>query len=266
MVPHFTTFRELCPPLSRRGLLVSCGVAMTAIVTANDRPQSPFSNPPLLEWGTASAGASAPHTRLRISSRGLVESWPAGCGPSRTEQWTPEDARQFVSGIAELIREAEVSTASIRSELREQLRKTGRSFQIQEAEDSLIRVVTETEVLELRCPAPLLLAERFPEASRLQTFVRVERRISNLGCIVECGRQTAEQLCAKANERLRAEHPAAAPWTLDDLMMVRSASDGGRFVQFRREQAGAEFWTTCVTESPGRPACVTVIPPASLVR
>jgi hypothetical protein len=125
----------------------------------------------------------------------------------------------------------------------------------------------------LRCPAAGLLAERFPAVASLQAFVTLEQRAANLSSVVQCGGQDeAKKLCAAANERLLAEHPDAAAWSIDDLMMVRSHADGSRFVQFRRHDepngpsSTREYWTTCLFESPGRPARVTVIPPAGRVR
>jgi len=255
------------PRLSRRGMMVACCTALATAAGANDRPQAVFADRVLIEWGVAPTGSSSHRTRLKVFGSGLVESWPADRSPAQREQRTPEEARRLVDQLAELLRSSDVSSESIQRELRDQSRRTGLSFAISHADDSVVRLATETGLVQVRCPAPPLLAERFPEASRLQTFARVEQRLCNLGCVVHCGgRHAAETVCAKANERLQAEHPGAAEWTIEDLMMVRLSPDGGRFVQFRREDAAAEFWTTCVTESPGRAARVTVIPPASLLR
>jgi hypothetical protein len=267
MSPPTANFTDQVPPLSRRGLLIACWAAMTGVARASDRPRTASADQVLIEWGTAPAGSSSQQTRLKVLGSGLFESWPAGRSVSHREQRTPDEARQLASKLAELIREADVGTDSIQRELREQSRRTGLSFAIQHADDSLIRIVTDTGLIQVRCPASLLLAERFPDAARLQAFVRIERRISNLACVVQCGgKQAAETVCAKANERLRADHPGTTPWTIEDLMMVRTSSDGGRFLQFCRGEAGSETWTTCVTETPGGTSRVTVIPPASLVR
>jgi hypothetical protein len=266
MLRETATPADRLPPLSRRGLLIACCLATTNFARASDRPQTALADPVLIEWGTAAAGSSSQQIRLKVFASGLVESWPAGRGVAHREQRTPDEARQLAAKLAELIREADVATESIQRELREHSRKTGLSFAIQHSDDSLIRIVTDAGFVQARCPASLLLAERFPEATRLQTFVRVERQLTNLGCVVQCGgRVAAESVCTRANEQLRAEHPAAEKWTIEDLMMVRMSSDGGRFVQFRRE-TGADSWTTCVMETPGRPSRVTTIPPASQLR
>jgi hypothetical protein len=255
------------PTLSRRRLVIACCLVVTNFALGDDRPPSPLGDSVLIEWGTAASGSSSPQIRLKVFASGLIESWPAGRAVSHREQRTPEDARQLATKLAALIRESEVATDSILRELREHSRKTGLSFIIQHADDSLIRIATDAGLVEVRCPASLLLAERFPEANKLQTFVRVERQLTNLGCIVQCGgRAAAETVCAKANQRLLAEHPAAREWKIDDLMMVRMSSDGGRFVQFRRDDVDAGSWTTCVTESPGQSPRVTTIPPASELR
>jgi len=259
------------PRLTRRRLLAASGAVLFLLrgtaTQANERPRGLSADPVLLEWSTSIRGASTRHARLRIYSSGLMESWPAGRGSCQREQRPPEEARRLTANLAAAIRNASLTSESIDSDLREQSRRTGLSFLIQDADDSVIHVLDETTRVEIRCPAPLLLAERFPDACKLQAFVRVERQVSNLSCIILCGGQhAADQLCRKANDRLQSEHPQAAPWTTAELMMVRSSGDGGRFVQFRREHAGAEHWTTCVTESPGREPRVTVIPPASLAR
>ena len=256
-----------CPMLSRRGLVIACCLVATNFALGDERPQSPLGDSMLIEWGTAAPGSSSPQIRLKVFASGLIESWPAGRGVSLREQRTPDAARQLATKLAALIRESDVATDSIQKELREHSRKTGLSFSIQQADDSLIRIVTDAGLVEIRCPASLLLAERFPEAGKLQTFVQVERQLTNLGCVVQCGgHAAAEAVCVKANERLRAEHPAAREWKVDDLMMIRTSSDGSRFVQFRRDDADSGSWTTCVTESPGQSARVTTIPPASQLR
>jgi hypothetical protein len=247
-------------------MLIACCAAMTNLARAGDRPQTAVPDPVLIEWGTAAAGSSSQQTRLKVFASGLIES-SSGRGLSHREQRTPDEARDLAATLAQSLREANVATDSIERELREQSRRTGLSFAIQQADDSLIRIVTDAGLMEVRCPAPPLLAERFPDAARLQAFVRAERRLINLGCVVQCGgRAAADKFCDRANERLRAEHPAATPWTIDDLMMVRMSSDGSRFAQFRREDAESGSWTTCVTESPGQSPRVTTIPPASQLR
>jgi hypothetical protein len=255
------------PTLSRRGLLVFLCATTANLALGNDRSQSATVDQVLIEWGTAAAGSTSPQIRLKVFASGLVESWPAGRGRADREQRTPDEARQLATRLAEQIREAEADSDSIQRELREQSRKTGLSFNIQLADDSVLRITTEAGLVQVRCPAPPLLAERFPDAQRLQTFVRVEQRLCNLSCVVQCGgRAAAEAVCARANERLRIEHPDAKEWTIDDLMMVRMSSDGGRFAQFRREEGDSGSWTTCVTESPGQALRVTTIPPASRLR
>ncbi|QDT55055.1 hypothetical protein Pan44_30960 [Caulifigura coniformis] len=262
---------ERSPGITRRSLLAATGALFVGVrgahTQANERPRAFSPDPVLLEWSTSVRGASTRHTRLRIYSSGLLESWPVGRGNCQREHRTPEEARRLSASLAAAIRDASLTSEAIDSDLREQSRRTGLSFLIQDADDSVLQVLDETTRLEIRCPAPPLLAERFPEAGKLQEFVRLERQLCNLSCIVLCGGQdAAELICRQANDGLKSEHPHATPWTTGDLMMVRSSLDGGRFVQFRREHDAAEQWTTCVMESPGRAPRVTVIPPASLAR
>lgn len=254
--------------MSRRALL-ACGVAASFLskTLADDGRSLATSDSILAEWATVAPQSGAEQTRLRISASGLIESWPAGAGPSQREQRRPEEVKQLVVVMADSVRDNKLSSESILRELREESRRSGLSFEIRGADDTLLTLATETGRVEIRCPAPPLLAERFPNAAHLQSFVRLERSLANLHCVVQCGGQeAARSLCAQANERLLADHPQATAWTIDDLMMVRVSRDGGRFAQFRRETTASEFWTTCVADQPGRASRVTVIPPASLVR
>jgi hypothetical protein len=255
-------------PLTRRGFLIACCAGAAGVVRANDRSPSPDADRLLVEWRTIAAGAASEHLRLKVFASGLVESWPAaGRSVACREQRSPEEALRLAAQLRELLGAEDVTTDKIAGELREQSRRTGLSFLIPQADDSLIRLSTDAGWIQVRCPAPPLLEERFPEAARLRAFARAERRLSNLGCIVQCGGQAAaEALCATANERLRAEHPDAKGWAVEDLMMVRISSGGSRFVQFRRGDDESGTWTTCVSETPGHAPRVTTIPPAGRLR
>jgi len=249
--------------MSRRSMVMACALLASGTLAATEDRADPV----LIEWSTASAGSSVEHVRLRIFASGIVQAWPAGHGERMVEQRTPEEAKELSDSIVRLVREQELSTESIVRELREQSKQTGLSFQISEAADTLITVTTGQGRQSIRCAAVSLLAERFPEARRLQEFATIERRLGNLNCVVQCGgRDGARRLCVQANDRLLSEHPKAAVWTIDDLTMVRMAPSGGRFVQFRRHDSPTECWTTCITETPGFAPRVSVIPPASQAR
>lgn len=170
-----------------------------------------------------------------------------------------------------MLDEGALTTESIQAELRAESARKGLSFQIAGADDSILTVTGDRGPSEVRCPAAGLLAERFPEAVRLREFSQLQQRAQNVGCVVQCGgRERAAELCTAANQKLLADYPTAERWTVEELTMVRTLRNGSRFVQFRRAhenagaQEGGECWTTCIYESPGRPAQVTVLPPASL--
>ncbi len=249
----------------RQFAIMGCLASLFALAGTPTGAAEP--DPILVEWSTIPPRSAAEKVRLRVHASGLIVAWPARRGQEQKETRTPEEVRKLAETAAEVVHTNSLSTESLRSELREQSRRTGLAFQIHEADDSLVRVRGGFGMVELRCPAPPLLANRFPDAPQLQSFAALEQRLANLSCVVQCGgKESAERLCRAANERLRAEHPQAAAWSVDELMMVRRSADGGRFVQFRRGEFHDECWTTCVTESPGRAPRVTVIPPASQIR
>lgn len=255
-----TASRSVC-------MILCCAVLAGRTLSAEERAGSGPSDSILIEWSMASPRSSVEHVRLRVFSSGVIQAWPAGPGERLTEQRTAQDARELAESILHTVREHELTTESISRELGEQSKRTGLSHQIREADDSLISVEMGQGRRLIRCSATALLAERFPEAGRLQEFASIERRLGNLNCIVQCGGQdAARELCKQANEKLLSEHPKAAAWTIEDMTMVRRSSAGGRFVQFRRTESSTECWTSCITETPGFAARVSIIPPASPVR
>jgi len=252
--------------MTRRQFAIS-GCLAPLIGLTGTTTRAADADPVLIEWSTIAPRSAAEKVRLRVHASGFIVAWPPGRGQEQKETRSPEEVRKLAEAAAEVVHTNSLSTEALRSELREQSRRTGLAFQIHEADDSLVRVRGEFGMVELRCPAPPLLANRFPDATRLQAYATLEQRLANLSCVVQCGgKEAAERLCRHANDRLRAEHPEAAAWSVDELMMVRRSADGGRFVQFRRGEFHDECWTTCVTESPGLAPRVTVIPPASQVR
>ncbi len=221
----------------------------------------------LAEWATILPQTGERHVRLRIHASGLLESWAVPQGPCQQEQRLPEQVRQLVDSFVASARDEGLATDAIAAELRDASKRLGLTADIRAADETSITLHTEQGPIEIRCGALPLLAERFPEAARVQALARLERRFENLQCIVQCGGEAAAlKLCAQATRQLQAEHPGEAAWTVSELQMVRVSRDGGRFVQFRRDAAGAECWTTCVMEIPGRAPRVTVLPPARLIR
>jgi hypothetical protein len=250
---------------NRLGVVLCLAIATTTLADEDD--SAPPKGSLLLEWSIGEPRTNAYRPRLRVWSGGLVESWQAGQPDTTREQRVPSDVQKWVQSVSDRIRESKLSTRSLRATLEAEFRRTGRSFQIRGADSSTIVIQHGSSAVEVTCPAPALLAERFPDLQPLQDFVAIERNLQNFASIIDCGGETAARtLCELANEQLRRSHPDAPAWTISDLSMVRTLPSGSRFVQFRRDGNPMDAWSGCLTESPGQPLRVTIIPPASASR
>ncbi len=176
-----------------------------------------------------------------------------------------ETLGKLLHDVVETNRLLECDTGEIESALVRESRRTGLAWRVPGAATTVVRVRWQGRDHEVRCPASMLLAARFPAIEELRRVCAVQRRLQNVKCIVQAGGvNAAERLAALANRELQSGGGDGLSVSVDDLQLVRSSGDGLCYAQFLvpgdAASGNAPRGMVSVIESPGAAPRVSVMP------
>jgi len=258
--------------LFRAGTVV-VSLAAVAAAVADDRG-SPARGECLVELMMLRHDTGERSSVVKAFDSGRIEAGsPTGRGKCMVQQVPPKEVRALAAEVEKAILMGKLTTSAIADEVQREAERTGLAAAIEGADEAVLVCQTARGREEVRCSAIGVLAERYPEAKRVQAFAAIQQRLLNIAAIAQAGgREAAQRLAAAATREMQAEHPDAKAWGVEELSMVRAGEDGGRMIQFCRRVASTndphtyDCWITMIVEKPGEELRVSVLAPESVVR